>query len=57
MTLAGSLLSSSVSLLAYLLCEKLFALTVGTGSQYRSYHMINAMISGLVIVMGLSSVT
>lgn len=57
MTLAGSLLSSSISLLVYLLCEKLFSLTVGTGTQYRSYHMINAMISGLVIVMGLSSIT
>lgn len=55
--LTGSLLSSSTSLAAYLICETLFALTIGQGSQYRCHHMVNSLLSGLVIVTGLSALT
>jgi len=57
MTLTGSLLSTSISIAAYLSCETIFSLTIGSGQQYRSYHMINAMMCGQVIVMGLASLT
>jgi hypothetical protein len=44
-------------LAAYLVIEALFSLTIGTGNQYRAYHMVNALLSGQVFVQGLASLT
>jgi hypothetical protein len=50
MTQTGCYLASSMALAFYLLCESLLTLTVGTGTHFRSYHMVNAILCGLVIV-------
>jgi len=43
--------------MAYLFCETLLNFTTDHGNQYRCFHFMNALISGLVFSTGLSGLT